>query len=117
MILPHDAIYPLEANWRPKSESVARILRTWNISPDSVVFVDDSPMELAEVAAAHPGMKCLEFPTKDQVKANDLLSTLRDLFGKNVLLEEDLLRVESVRLGAAGTARPGTIRRHTRPIF
>lgn len=99
MILPREAIFPFEVSWRPKSESVARILKTWNIGADSVVFVDDSPMELAEVAAAHPSMKCLEFPTNDRAKVNDLLSTFRDLFGKNILLEEDLLRVESVRHG------------------
>ena len=99
LILPRDAIFPLEANWRPKSESVERILKTWNIGADSVVFVDDSPMELAEVAAAHPGIKCLQFPAKDPVKVNLLLLTLRDLFGKNVLLEEDLIRVKSVRHG------------------
>ncbi|HXW15847.1 MAG TPA: HAD-IIIC family phosphatase, partial [Terriglobia bacterium] len=98
LILPRDAIFPLEANWCPKSESVGRILKAWNIGADSVVFVDDSPMELAEVAAVHPGIRCLQFPTKDQVKINDLLSTLRDLFGKNVLLAEDLIRVKSVRL-------------------
>jgi len=99
LILPRDVIFPLEANWRPKSESVERILKIWNIGADSVVFVDDSPMELAEVAAAHPGIKCLQFPAKDQVKVNLLLLTLRDLFGKNVLLEEDLIRVKSVRHG------------------
>ena len=97
LILPREAIFPLEANWRPKSESVARILKAWNVGADSVLFVDDSPMELAEVAAAHPGIKCLQFPAKDQVEINRLLLTLRDLFGKNVLLEEDLIRVSSVR--------------------
>jgi len=97
--LPRDAIFPLEANWRPKSESVERILKAWNVGADSVVFVDDSPLELAEVAVAHPGIKCLQFPAKDQVEINHLLLTLRDLFGKNVLLEEDLMRVKSVRQG------------------
>jgi FkbH-like protein len=99
LILPRDAIFPMEANWGPKSESVKRILKTWNIGADSVALVDDSPLELAEVAAVHPGIKCLEFPTRDQVRINHLLSTLRDLFGKNVLLEEDLIRVKSIRRG------------------
>jgi FkbH-like protein len=99
LILPRDAIFPMEANWGPKSESVERILKAWNVGADSIVFVDDSPMELAEVAAAHPGIKCLQFPAKDPVQINHLLSTLRDLFGKKVLLEEDLIRVKSVRHG------------------
>lgn len=97
LIVPREAIFPMEANWGPKSESVGRILQAWNIGADSVLFVDNSPMELAEVAAAHPGIKCLEFPSHDQVKINHLLADLRNLFGKNILLEEDLLRAKTVR--------------------
>ena len=59
LLLRADRIFPVEAHWGAKSGSIERILRTWNISADSVVFVDDSAMELAEVAAAHPGMECL----------------------------------------------------------
>ena len=44
-----------------------RILEIWNIAADSVIFVDDSPMELAEVAAAHPGIECVLFPKEDSV--------------------------------------------------
>ena len=32
-------VYPREVNWGSKSSSVAAILKTWNISADSVVFV------------------------------------------------------------------------------
>ena len=58
MLLPADRIFPIEANWNAKSGSVEQILRVWNIGAENVVFVDDSPMELAEVAAAHPGIEC-----------------------------------------------------------
>jgi len=51
-----DQVFPMEVSWSAKSGAVERILRAWNIGADSVVFVDDSPMELAEVAAAHPGI-------------------------------------------------------------
>jgi HAD superfamily phosphatase (TIGR01681 family) len=36
-------LFPIEAHWGEKSESVRRILQAWNIAPDAVVFVDDSP--------------------------------------------------------------------------
>jgi HAD superfamily phosphatase (TIGR01681 family) len=62
LILTPDKVFPIEAHWQAKSSSVTRILETWNISADAVVFVDDSSLELAEVAAAHPGITCLEFP-------------------------------------------------------
>ena len=94
-------IFPFEVHWQPKSESVARILHTWNILADDVVFVDDSPMELAEVKAAHPGVECLQFSRDNPQAAYELLEKLRDLFGKDRISSEDSLRVQSLRNNAA----------------
>jgi FkbH-like protein len=91
------AIFPVEASWGPKSQSVTRILRTWNVGPDSVVFVDDSSLELAEVRASHPEVECLQFPTKDSAAVYDLLLRLRDLFGKSAILAEDSIRMETIQ--------------------
>ncbi len=93
-------LFPVEANWGPKSESVARILRAWNIGADAVVFVDDSPMELAEVERAHPGVLALRFPSGDPQAAWEMFHQLRDLFGKAALSAEDGLRLESLRSAA-----------------
>lgn len=96
----------MEVQWGPKSESVARILRAWNISADSVVFIDDSPMELAEVQAAHPGLECVLFPADDYHAALQLFQMLRDRFGKPALRDEDALRLDSLRSAAeAGEQR------------
>jgi FkbH-like protein len=97
LLLPAKKIFPVEANWSPKSQSVSRILKAWNVGDDSVVFVDDSPMELAEVQAAHPGVECILFPKDDPQAIDALLGRLRDLFGKNALSEEDSIRMESIR--------------------
>jgi len=96
LICGKDRIFPLEVHWRPKSDSVTRILETWNIGPDSVVFVDDSPLELAEVKSAHPAVECIQFP-QDPDSAYDLLRRLRDLFAKGIVTEEDRLRMGSIR--------------------
>jgi len=98
--LSRDTIFPLEANWGPKSESVGRILAAWNFGPDSVVFIDDNPMELAEVKAAWPEIDCLLFPKNDHLAMLVLLRTLRDLFGKHRLTDEDRFRLSSVRAAA-----------------
>jgi FkbH-like protein len=90
-------IFPFETHWSPKSESVQRILETWNVSADSVVFVDNSPIEVAEVGAAFPAMECIVFPKDDYQGILELLKRLRDLFGKSVLTEEDTLRLSSIR--------------------
>ncbi|MSV27250.1 MAG: HAD-IIIC family phosphatase [Bryobacterales bacterium] len=101
ILLPPGKIYPLEVHWNPKSGSVGRILKAWNIGADSVVFVDDSPMELAEVAAAHPGIECVLFPKSDPAACLALLRRLRDWFGKPRIAGEDALRLESIRQGEA----------------
>jgi FkbH-like protein len=97
----------VEANWGPKSESVGRILRTWNIGPEAVVFVDDSPMELAEVAAAFPQVTCLRFPREDPAGVVDLMARLRDLCGRRQVSREDQLRRESLEQGQKFQAEAG----------
>jgi len=101
LLLPPGRIFPLEVHWGAKSGSVERILRTWNIAADSVVFVDDSAMELAEVASAHPGIECLPFPKADYAAGYAMLRRLRDLFGKPRISQEDAIRLESIRQGVS----------------
>jgi len=96
LILPQSRVFPIVANWGPKSASVTQILKAWNISADSVIFVDDSPLDLAEVKAAHPGIECLRFP-KEEDRAYELLGSLRDLFGNDTISSEDSIRLDSIR--------------------
>jgi FkbH-like protein len=97
LILPGRAAFPVEASWGPKSAAVGRILRAWNIAADAVVFIDDSPMELAEVRARHPEIETILFPKNDYQAINDLFYRLRDLFGKSSISQEDSLRRDSIR--------------------
>lgn len=97
LIIAGDAIFPVEAGWGAKSQSVRRILDAWNIAADSVVLIDDSPLELAEVAAAFPEIHCLRFPTREDRAVYGLLQDVRDLVGKAVVTEEDRLRLASIR--------------------
>ena len=101
LLLRPGQVFPIEVHWNAKSGSVARILETWNIAADSVIFVDDSPMELAEVAAAHPGIECVLFPRNDYRAGLAMLRHLRDRCGKERVSNDDALRLESVRQGAA----------------
>jgi FkbH-like protein len=105
LLLSKKDIFPFEVHWSRKSESVQRILKTWNVKADSVVFIDDSPMEIAEVKAAFPEMECIVFPKDDYKGIWDLLKRLRDLFGKPFLTEDDAIRLRSIR--DAGAWRDG----------
>jgi FkbH-like protein len=100
LVLPKAALFPVEANWGPKSVSVRKILDTWNIAADAVVFVDDNPAELAEVKARHREIECLLFPKENPEALVELLYQLRDLFGKSRISEEDGYRRESIRRNA-----------------
>jgi FkbH-like protein len=97
LAIARDKIFPVEVHWEAKSGSVSRILKTWNIGAESVVFVDDSPMELEEVRATHPAIECLLFPKHEPAGALSFLQRLRDLFGKPALSGEDALRMNSIR--------------------
>ena len=97
LLLRSEDVFPVEAHWLPKSQSVARILKTWNVGADAVVFVDDNPLEIAEVQSAFPAMDCRLFPNKDYDAAWTFFQSLRDAFGKSSVSSEDGLRLASIR--------------------
>jgi methoxymalonate biosynthesis protein len=49
----HQFVFP-EIDWRAKSQSVARLAQSLGVGIDSIVLVDDSPYERAEVKSAQP---------------------------------------------------------------
>jgi FkbH-like protein len=97
ILLGKESLFPLEVHWKPKSESVGRILEAWNIGPADVVFIDDSPMEVAEVHAVFPQMECILFPKGNYQAIWELLKRLRDFFGKEIVSSEDMIRLRSIR--------------------
>jgi FkbH-like protein len=97
LLLSRTSIFPIEAHWRQKSESVRSILKAWNVLPESVVFVDDSPIEVAEVQRAFPELECVVFPKGDHAAFWDFLRHLRNRFAKTAVSEEDSLRLQSIR--------------------
>jgi FkbH-like protein len=110
LLISRSEIFPCEIHWSRKSESVRRILETWNVAADSVVFIDDSPLEVAEVKAAFPELECILFPKGDDPGVLNLLKRLRGFFGKPFLRAEDEFRLESIRNAGAGrrAAKSGT---------
>jgi FkbH-like protein len=101
LLIAERQIFPIEVHWGAKSESVGRILEAWNIGADSVVFVDDSPIEIAEVRARFPEIEGLVFPAQDPEGIWQLIRQLRTLFGKTALFAEDRIRAASLRTSAA----------------
>jgi FkbH-like protein len=48
-----------EINWKPKAENIANIIQQASLTPKSVVFVDDNPVERESVRLALPGIRVL----------------------------------------------------------
>jgi len=48
-----------EINWRPKAENVAKIIELASLTPKSVLFIDDNPVERESVRLALPGIRVL----------------------------------------------------------
>lgn len=96
-LIPASCIYPADVHWGAKSESVARILTAWNVGADSVVMIDDSPLELSEVQAKFPEVECLLFDSKNAEATLQLFWKVRELFGRPVWTDEDRARTSSLR--------------------
>jgi FkbH-like protein len=52
----------IEIGWGLKSEAIIRTAEKLSLGLDSIVFIDDSPVEREEVARALPSVEVLDFP-------------------------------------------------------
>lgn len=62
MRLAPDDFVDVRANWSPKSTSVRAVAQDLGLALDSFVFVDDSPLECAEVRARCPKITTVHLP-------------------------------------------------------
>lgn len=62
MVLGADDITSWRINWQAKPENIESIVSELNIGADSVVFIDDNPVEILEVSERIPGVRCLLVP-------------------------------------------------------
>jgi len=86
-------------NWRPKSENIQALARELSLGLDSFIFVDDNPMETAEVAAHCPGVLALTLPAD-----GELIPRFLDhvwAFDQNGVTAEDRKRTQMYRENAS----------------
>jgi FkbH-like protein len=82
----------IRVNWQTKSENLAEIAAELKIGVDSMVFVDDDPLNRAEVRAVHPDVLVVDLQ-KDPSSYPSALLTLNDWYAL-ALTDEDLRRGE-----------------------
>lgn len=63
MVLPSEAIVAWLINWKNKGENLFHLIRTLNIGQDTVLFLDDNPVECSAVAALNPEVVVVPFIT------------------------------------------------------
>jgi FkbH-like protein len=95
MLLQREHISAWQINWNPKSENIPNIAKALNIGVDSLVFIDDSPMEIDYMRAARPEVRCVLVPEDPA----DILEVMRSLalFDRLDITQEDRLRAEMMR--------------------
>jgi FkbH-like protein len=95
MVLSRRDISAWKIDWLPKAENIAFIPKALNIGLDSLVFIDDSPMEIAYMRQAQPDVTSILLPD-DPAQFVSMLEGL-DLFDRLDITGEDLARVDMMR--------------------
>ena len=93
MLLKIEDFVAIRAGYGAKSGHVRALAECLNLGVDSFVFIDDNPVELAEVASAVPGLTCQAFPAKDE-DLPAFLDRLALLFDRRSVTAEDAERTE-----------------------
>lgn len=74
-------------NWQPKSANLRAMAERLNLGLDSFIFIDDNPVECAEVRSACPQVLTLEWP-QDAASARRLLQHTWELDARDTTAED-----------------------------
>ena len=95
MLLKREHISAWQINWAPKSENIPKIAQALNIGLDSLVFIDDNPMEIDHMRSAQPEVHSVLLPEDPA----DILLHIRSLthFDRFEVTQEDRQRADMMR--------------------
>lgn len=83
-----------QISWGPKSDGVRAIARALNIGLDSILFIDDSPFELAQIKAACPEVRTLDAQSYEAIPG---LSECQVPLTKESRQRREMYQVEELR--------------------
>ena len=86
-------------NWRDKASNLAELAQEMNIGLDSIIFIDDSPVECARVSSALPEVQVEQFPA-NPLEIARYQSGIQGV-GRLRVGKEDVARSESIRANAS----------------
>lgn len=107
MLLKPENIVTTRINWLRKSENIKSIAEELNLGLDSFIFVDDNPIECAEVQAVFPEVLCLTLPSSSKgipdylnhVWAFDHIKVTEEDKNRTLLYQQNIQR-EKLRIAA-----------------
>ncbi|MDR2178735.1 MAG: HAD-IIIC family phosphatase [Synergistaceae bacterium] len=101
MVLKEEDFVKIKADWNPKVSNIEAIARELSIGLDSLVFIDDSPLEREAVKSALPEVAVPDFPDGDSSRLPGFMRQVaRTYFTALRLGEEDLRKTEMYRTEA-----------------
>ncbi len=95
MVLRREHLSAWQINWLPKAEGIPLIARALNIGTDSLVFIDDNPMEIAYMRDARPEVTSILLP-EDPAEIVAAMQALT-LFDQLEITDEDRKRADMMR--------------------
>ncbi len=99
MLLKREHLISWRINWQSKSENIRSLANELKLGLDSFIFVDDNPVECAEVQANCPAVFTVQIPDDTPSIPHFLEHTW--VFDHLRLTKEDLQRTESYKQNAA----------------
>lgn len=93
--VPRESVVAAMINWQPKSQNLRSLAARLNLGLDSFVFLDDNPVECAEVRAGCPEVLTLQWP-KEPEQAQRLLRHVWE-FDRSGGTKEDQRRTQMYR--------------------
>lgn len=93
--LKPDDFVCFESNWDSKVEMMQRVLAQVNVLPSSVLFIDDSDFEIANMQSFFPEITSVQVPKRIEDLPNVLSRIVTRLFDE--VTAEDLTRNDSLR--------------------
>jgi FkbH-like protein len=95
MVLRREHLSAWQIGWLPKADGIPAIAKSLNIATDSLVFIDDNPMEIAYMRQARPEVTCIQVPEDPA----EIVATMRalTLFDRLEVTDEDRKRADMMR--------------------
>jgi FkbH-like protein len=104
MLLKKDDFAAMKINWSPKAENIAALAQDLDIGTDSIVFIDDNPLEREAVKSALPEVTVPDFPADTCELSSFFERVYKECFFTIESTEEDRRRTKTYLANAKRAA-------------